>query len=320
MRPMVEKNETFLRSKVTKSSKINEDQTPFGSLIVVGKGAAITFKLTHLGSQFYSLACSLKNNFITKRVRSFKFELSVIKGDTRPINIVTKSREVLELLKDQSNNIGCKQICLDYFQDRQDILDITFKFELLVILTPDEEPPISSGSSLLSKLSFLYKDENLRDLKFRIGSEELMAHRIVLSARSKVFHAMLQYDTQERREGVIKIEDCSVESFKAFLNYCYTGEMDINVKNKAIDLLILADKYDVQCLKMKCEEYLCGVIEKSNAISYLIAAYLSNSNLLKATALVKIKPYVKEVLQSEDACLLNQYPLLFKDIMLMLDA
>lgn len=138
----------------------------------------------------------------------------------------------------------------------------------------------------------MYKDDSFKDVKFvigQIGDQSIMAHRAVLALRSEVFRSMLTLDTKEKKEGIIRIEDTNAPSFEAFIKYLYTNEKIDKIEEVASDLVVLADKYDIQCLKKRCEIYLSGTINVDNATSLLIKADKYNCHLLKEQAIFFIK-------------------------------
>lgn len=55
-----------------------------------------------------------------------------------------------------------------------------------------------------------------------MDDEELAAHRIILMARSPVFHALLNSEMREGVEGVVTIEDVRGPVFRALLHFVYT--------------------------------------------------------------------------------------------------
>ena len=56
----------------------------------------------------------------------------------------------------------------------------------------------------------------------QVEDEELAAHRIILTARSPVFRALLNPDMREGKEGVVSIEDVRAPVFRALLHFVYT--------------------------------------------------------------------------------------------------
>lgn len=63
------------------------------------------------------------------------------------------------------------------------------------------------------------------DCAWQVEGEELPAHRIVLTARSPVFHALLNSGMREGAEGVVKLEDVRAPVFRALLHFVYTDAL-----------------------------------------------------------------------------------------------
>uniref|UniRef100_A0A915ND60 BTB domain-containing protein n=1 Tax=Meloidogyne javanica TaxID=6303 RepID=A0A915ND60_MELJA len=66
-------------------------------------------------------------------------------------------------------------------------------------------------------------------------------------------------------KGEIKIVDCSIDCFRAMLEFFYSGEIEINTFEKiGEDLYAIADKYEVVTLKEVCEHYMAMSITSTN--------------------------------------------------------
>ena len=59
------------------------------------------------------------------------------------------------------------------------------------------------------------------DIMLICEGEEINAHRLVLVARSPVFHAMLQSKMMESKIREIKIDDADIDVLKEMLRYMY---------------------------------------------------------------------------------------------------
>jgi hypothetical protein len=69
----------------------------------------------------------------------------------------------------------------------------------------------------------------LGDVRFHVdGAWVASGHRSVLSARSGVLARMFANDTEERRSGVVKLDDVTAEGLVAFLEFVYLGT-DVSV-------------------------------------------------------------------------------------------
>ena len=65
---------------------------------------------------------------------------------------------------------------------------------------------------------------DLADVRFEVeGLWVASGHRSVLSSRSRVFASMFCHDTEERRNGVIKLEGVTARGLVLFLEYLYLG-------------------------------------------------------------------------------------------------
>ena len=139
--------------------------------------------------------------------------------------------------------------------------------------------PIKTNLSPLDMSSFIESGE-FSDCVVTCGSKEYKCHRVILAGRSSVFKAMFSYDLKENRSSEVVIEDLGENTVNEMINYMYSGNLEMNLNDQAIDLLTAADKYDLKELKERCESHLCQVIDIANVCDILIVAYLHNSKSL----------------------------------------
>lgn len=85
-----------------------------------------------------------------------------------------------------------------------------------------------------------------------------------LSARSPVFKAMITGDFQEKSKNQAKLTDFSPESFLDFLNFLYTDNVQ-DIKTHVLDLLQMANLYQVNGLRELCEKTLLAGLTEENA-------------------------------------------------------
>ncbi|CAK5069959.1 unnamed protein product [Meloidogyne enterolobii] len=117
------------------------------------------------------------------------------------------------------------------------------------------------------KKSFIkmFEEETLADFVIKIDDETINTHRCVLAQNSEVFKRMLGQNMIEKEIGEIKIVDCSVDCFRAMLEFFYSGEIEISTFEKlGEDLYAIADKYEVVTLKEVCEHYMAMSITSTN--------------------------------------------------------
>ncbi|KAJ4756171.1 BTB/POZ domain-containing protein [Rhynchospora pubera] len=166
----------------------------------------------------------------------------------------------------------CKE-CLEKIHREMDILKSDISF-----LRLDPPPPVTSSASASSGLVLLQSAVN-SDGAFA----SVPVDRVVLVSRSPVFKVMLDTDMEESRTGVIKIPDASPNVLQSFVSYLYTAELNLD-EDIALDLITLANKYQVVHLKECCERYMACNVTLDNAIVSYAFARLHNAKLLQDAA------------------------------------
>lgn len=197
-----------------------------------------------------------------------------------------------------------------------ELYDLTIKLhEFCVDREAVQSPETRVDGNMSLALAKMFEDETLKDVTFFVGNEKLMAHKSLIVARCEYFERMLMlHDTQEKRTGEVTITDAPMTVFRAFVKYLYTNRID-TIKELADELLMLADKYDVGCLKDTCERHLCDNLDRDNAIFYLIRADLCSCATLKRLALFTVKSNLKAMLASGEFEQLHAYPMLMQNIL-----
>ncbi|KAH9403207.1 hypothetical protein TYRP_015085 [Tyrophagus putrescentiae] len=150
---------------------------------------------------------------------------------------------------------------------------------------------IKATSFFLSQMKLL-ENGSLSDFTVVVGDEKpqqrIPVHRERLAACSLVFAAMFCHEgTKEAQERQVEIPDVRAEVFKDFLQFVYTGVRP-KCGRLTTELLILADKYQVEELKENCEEYLSATLSLSTVIPRLKVAALHGAAVLKESCLAFI--------------------------------
>nr|CAB3459505.1 unnamed protein product [Digitaria exilis] len=170
--------------------------------------------------------------------------------------------EASEHLKDDSFAVRCNIILVSEFQAEEISPAIV------------EVPP----SDIQRHLADLLQAGRGADVVFNVGGVAFTAHRWMLAARSAVFNAelfgmMKESDTR----GVVHIHDMEPRVFKALLYFVYTdlfldmtGEEDGDAMVQ--HLLVAADRYSLERLKLMCEEKLCKHIDLVSVATILTLA------------------------------------------------
>ncbi|XBI24854.1 hypothetical protein VPH35_049885 [Triticum aestivum] len=124
------------------------------------------------------------------------------------------------------------------------------------------------------------------DVTFVVEQTEIKAHKPVLAIRSSVFAAEFRWHGSTSRAGScpIRIDDMGVSTFRAMLRFIYTDELPIkpskNVARRpskarrceamARDLLVAADRYDLDRLRLMCEKILSENLNVSTVMATLL--------------------------------------------------
>ncbi|CAN6283244.1 unnamed protein product [Urochloa humidicola] len=171
---------------------------------------------------------------------------------------------------------------------------LTVRCDVVVFKEFVAEEPVSPDtfvsvppSDLHRHLADLLQTEKGADVVFQVGRETFAAHRCVLAARSPVFSAELFGTMMESRatSDVVQVNDMEAPVFKALLCFVYTDSLpemrkeDENVMCQ--HLLVAADRYDMERLKLVCESKLCEYIDVGTAATILTLAEQHHCNGLK---------------------------------------
>ena len=142
----------------------------------------------------------------------------------------------------------------------------------------------------------------------------LHAHKYILSKKSSVFCAMFRHDTIENRTGRIMIKDISIRAMKEVLRHIYTGNVPFCDENPS-DILMAADKYDLNILKEGCESRICDNLKLDNAIELLAVADQCQAPKLKTKAMKLIIDNADVIVEKpEFDTFANLHPLIVSDI------
>ena len=85
---------------------------------------------------------------------------------------------------------------------------------------------MSCIQSMVNDFGKLFLDSNTSDIVLICKGEEINAHRLVLGARSPVFHAMLRSKMMESTSREIKIDDADNDVLTEMLRYMYTAKVE----------------------------------------------------------------------------------------------
>ena len=128
-------------------------------------------------------------------------------------------------------------------------------------------------SDLHQHIGGLLESQVGTDIMFLVSKETFAAHWPVLAARSPVFIAQLFGQMKETTTSHVRIDDVDPRVSRAMLHFVYTDslpEMDSSDEPAvAQHLIVAADKYGMERLKLICEDRLCDNINTGTAATTL---------------------------------------------------
>lgn len=143
----------------------------------------------------------------------------------------------------------------------------------------------------------MFDEQHFSDVMLCVNKKEFYAHKAVLMARSPVFKAMFEHNLEENKQSRVDITDMEPEVLREMLRYIYTGKAPYLDKLDA-DLLAAADKYDIERLKIMCEESLCANLSVETAADVLMLADMHNAHQLKANAIEFINTHATDIMET----------------------
>ena len=180
-----------------------------------------------------------------------------------------------DLFKPENNFFPDDLLCFKC-ELRYDVKETTIS----VSSSPLEQAIPSSTGHLNAHFQQLLDSKSLSDITIDVQGQQFKAHKVVLAARSPVFHAMFTTDLMEKKTNIIEIRDIESSTFLELLRFIYTDQVD-NLEDVASDLLAAADKYMLELLKAKCEASLSRHINLDNCGNLLTLAHLYSTPGLK---------------------------------------
>jgi hypothetical protein len=100
----------------------------------------------------------------------------------------------------------------------------------------------------------------LADVQFHINGTWLASgHRSVLSARSAVFGGMFTNETEERRSGVIRLDDVTAAGLLAFLEFLYLGRISASLHISYLSFQISVEQAGMKLRSAWTKIMLCAV-------------------------------------------------------------
>uniref|UniRef100_A0A0N5BTL8 BTB domain-containing protein n=1 Tax=Strongyloides papillosus TaxID=174720 RepID=A0A0N5BTL8_STREA len=183
------------------------------------------------------------------------------------------------------------------------------------------KPPLDNVShymNYISKFKKMYDSSDKTDCQIICEGEVLKVHKFMLISHSSVFYAMFEHKgTKEAKENTIKIVDTELPTLKMMIDYIYTGTIpELLDDNETINLLQLADKYDIQPLNRLCQDRLIFHLTESNVCELLKISDACKAHFLRDVCIRLVARNLKKIVNSREWLEMeNTHPLLLYYVM-----
>jgi len=164
------------------------------------------------------------------------------------------------------------------------------------------EFPTIQPCTLKRDFELLLQNEKHADVVLRLDDgNQVRAHTAILCARSSVFNAMFEHNMKEKSDGVVKLDDISLNELKEMLCFIYTGSCTSRdaLTAMANHLFVVSDRYDLPQLRNMCEISLLSQVSVENAIHLLLLADRHHGSVLKEKCIEFIYVNGSEIAKTE---------------------
>eukprot|EP00029_Vermamoeba_vermiformis_P011500 TRINITY_DN6338_c0_g1_i1.p1 TRINITY_DN6338_c0_g1~~TRINITY_DN6338_c0_g1_i1.p1 ORF type:complete len:591 (-),score=141.30 TRINITY_DN6338_c0_g1_i1:746-2326(-) len=158
------------------------------------------------------------------------------------------------------------------------VADVT-NFEAIKDYITDRPRGSAAEKTLAEDLSALRKSSDFSDISFTVDSKEVKGHKCILAATCKTLSTFFTGEWKEARESTANLGGFSFEAVQSFFEYLYAGDCEVNGEN-VMELLAVADAFNVDRLKELCEKLLVEGIDEENLMLIYEAAEQHNAHQL----------------------------------------
>mmetsp|Transcript_28556 Transcript_28556/g.87381 ORF Transcript_28556/g.87381 Transcript_28556/m.87381 type:complete len:335 (+) Transcript_28556:746-1750(+) len=120
---------------------------------------------------------------------------------------------------------------------------------------------------------------------FEVDGHTLRASKAILCVRCAHFRAMFSSGMRESSARVVKLPGVPYHAFRSLIDYLLTDEVsEVLSAEHALDLIMLANAYQLTRLEHICEQMLLPLVDKDNAREVSSCADLIGASLLHRVA------------------------------------
>ena len=122
---------------------------------------------------------------------------------------------------------------------------------------------------LLNRCHSAWEEDRYLDVNLCVGDRKIAVHRLVLCGLSDYFKKLFEIDGQDSSDIVMK--DVDFDCLYFLVQYAYTGSIEINQTN-VLGLLHSANYFQVTAVKSVCEKFFMEQISTDSCINLIILA------------------------------------------------
>jgi speckle-type POZ protein len=213
-----------------------------------------------------------------------EFRISLLDQDRQPVPSYSRPSSEIHTFSSKGPSWGFAEfIKRKDLEESRYLMDDSFSIRCDVTVSKEifteQVPPsvVVPPSDMHQHLGNLLLTGEAADVTFEVGAETFAAHRCVLAARSSVFKAELLGPMKEKAATLVQIDDMEPRVFRALLHFIYTDSLPAvddgdGAAAMAQHLLVAADRYNLERLKLICEGRLCDHVCRGNVATTMALA------------------------------------------------
>ncbi|XP_065219682.1 speckle-type POZ protein-like [Planococcus citri] len=157
-----------------------------------------------------------------------------------------------------------------------------------------------SQPACLGGIETLFMDDKFSDITLCVKNKKYVAHKNILAARCPYFQKMFDAEWIEKKLDSVELKQVDEIVFEEILRYIYAGKSE-KLETMVAQLLEAADMFDLDELKLVCEQELMKSLSTETAVDVLILADRYDAKNLKTRAInyIKVNSYNPDMLSAE---------------------
>jgi len=168
--------------------------------------------------------------------------------------------------------------------------------------------------SAMKNMKKIINDPKFSDITLVVEGKPLYVHKAILSTQCEHFRAMFLNGMKESTQKEIEIKGWSFNIYSLMIEYLYTGVVEGFSLAIALDLIGLADAYNLDGLKKLCERVMQQNMDEDNVGELLITAHKYSANELKKFCMNFLVKNCSEINVSRTIEGLESYPSLLIEV------